>query len=93
METATTVGYGDFCPVTSWGRLIAVVVMVAGITAYGMVTAALATWFVGRDEERRHHRPHQAEQAVEQTYEEVAHAVHERFVRIERMLESGSRTR
>ncbi|MFC5219846.1 potassium channel family protein [Streptomyces coerulescens] len=89
VETATTVGYGDFYPVTLWGRLIAVVVMVVGITAYGMVTAALATWFVGRDEERRHRRLHQAEQAVEQAYAEVAHSVHERFDRLERMLEGG----
>lgn len=93
VETATTVGYGDYYPVTLWGRLIAVVVMVVGITAYGMVTAALATWFVGRDEERRHHRMHEAEQAMEQTYAEVTHAVHERFDRLERMLEGDGRTR
>lgn len=55
VETATTVGYGDFYPVTFWGRVVAAVVMVVGITTYGMVTAALATWFVGR-EQRRHHR-------------------------------------
>ncbi|MFE7273478.1 potassium channel family protein [Streptomyces sp. NPDC057623] len=92
LETATTVGYGDFYPVTLWGRLIAAVVMVVGITAYGMVTAALATWFVGRDDERRRHRVRHAEQAVEQTYAEMAHAVHERFDRIERILEGGGRT-
>ncbi|MFJ8631921.1 potassium channel family protein [Streptomyces sp. NPDC093568] len=91
VETATTVGYGDFYPVTLWGRVVAVVVMVVGITAYGMVTAALATWFVGRDDDRRHPRVHQAEQAVEQTYAEVAGAVHERFDRLEQMLEGGRR--
>ena len=89
IETATTVGYGDFYPVTPWGRVVGSVVMVVGITTYGMVTAALATWFVGRDEERRHRRMHEAEQAVEQTYAEVTHAVHERFDRIEQMLEGG----
>ncbi|GHH11670.1 potassium channel family protein [Streptomyces lanatus] len=93
VETATTVGYGDFYPVTLWGRLVAVVVMVVGITAYGLVTAALATWFVGRDQASRHHRVHQAERAVEQEYTEVAHTVHERFDRLERMLEGGGRAR
>ncbi|MFJ5264755.1 potassium channel family protein [Streptomyces sp. NPDC088387] len=85
VETATTVGYGDFYPVTLWGRVIAVVVMIVGITAYGMVTAALATWFVGRDQERRHRRVLRAEQTVE----EAARALHERFDRLERMLEGG----
>lgn len=77
IETATTVGYGDFYPVTPWGRVIGAVVMVVGITTYGMVTAALATWFVGREERRRGH----AHRLREET-----RALHERFDRIERML-------
>jgi voltage-gated potassium channel len=54
-ETATTVGYGDFYPVTWWGRVVATVVMAVGITTYGMVTAAIATWFVGRENKRHGH--------------------------------------
>ena len=42
----TTVGYGDKFPVTGQGRLIAAAVMLTGIAVLGVVTAAVATWFV-----------------------------------------------
>ncbi|KOG41980.1 potassium channel family protein [Streptomyces decoyicus] len=51
IETATTVGYGDFYPVTLWGRVIASFLMLSAITAFGVITAALATWFVGQAEQ------------------------------------------
>ncbi|MEU6141883.1 potassium channel family protein [Streptomyces sp. NPDC047081] len=82
IETATTVGYGDFYPVTLGGRIIGAVVMVVGITTYGMVTAALATWFVGREQRRRHRLAHGARELGEET----ARALHERFDRLERMV-------
>ncbi|MFF5493600.1 potassium channel family protein [Streptomyces aquilus] len=83
IETATTVGYGDFFPVTLWGRVVGAVVMVVGITTYGMVTAALATWFVGREQQRRHHLAHGAHELGE----EAVRALHERFDRLERLMD------
>jgi voltage-gated potassium channel len=44
--TITTVGYGDYFPVTFPGRMIAVGLMVSGIAILGTVTATLASWFV-----------------------------------------------
>ena len=46
--TVTTVGYGDLHPVTGPGRLVAVALMVGGITLLGLVTATLASWIVER---------------------------------------------
>ncbi|MFJ6071019.1 potassium channel family protein [Streptomyces sp. NPDC093065] len=89
VETATTVGYGDLYPVTFWGRIVAVVVMVAGITAFGLVTAALATWFVGKEQERRGHLVRHTEEAAQQAYAEASRALHERFDRLERMLDDN----
>jgi voltage-gated potassium channel len=48
ITTMTTVGYGDFTPVTTTGRVIAVVLMMGGISLLGIVTATLASWIVQR---------------------------------------------
>ncbi|MGV8897056.1 MAG: potassium channel family protein [Rhodoglobus sp.] len=44
--TITTVGYGDYFPVTLVGRLVAVGLMVSGIALLGTVTATIASWFI-----------------------------------------------
>lgn len=44
--TITTVGYGDKFPVTTEGRLIGVLVMVAGVGLFGTYTGYIASLFV-----------------------------------------------
>lgn len=51
ITTVTTVGYGNLYPVTVTGRVVAVVLIVGGITLVGVVTASLASWIVQRVEE------------------------------------------
>ena len=47
-ETITTVGYGDFVPVTAQGRAFAVMVMFVGISVLGVVSATFASALVKR---------------------------------------------
>lgn len=44
--TITTVGYGDKFPVTTEGRIIAAILMTAGVGLFGTFTAYIASWFV-----------------------------------------------
>jgi voltage-gated potassium channel len=46
ITTLTTVGYGDHYPVTALGRVIAVLLMLGGISLIGIVAATVATWMV-----------------------------------------------
>ena len=63
ITTVTTVGYGDVYPVTNTGRVIAVLLMISGISLVGVVTAALASWII-------------QSVAVEETASQAATAAH-----------------
>jgi len=45
--TLTTVGYGDIVPITSGGRIIAVMTMIFGIVVYSLVIANLTAFVEG----------------------------------------------
>lgn len=46
VSTMSTVGYGDIYPLTAGGRLLAMVVMIAGVGAIGIFTALVASFFL-----------------------------------------------
>lgn len=55
--TVTTTGFGDYVPVTTAGRAVAVGLMFGGIILSGIITATLASWILerasrGHDEEQ-----------------------------------------
>lgn len=55
--TITTVGYGDKFPVTTEGRIIASVLMTAGVGLFGTFTAYVASWFVGEKKNEKENAP------------------------------------
>jgi hypothetical protein len=52
-QTVTTVGYGDRLPTSSGGRLLAVLVMMLGVTFLTVTSAAIASAFVDAASRRR----------------------------------------
>jgi voltage-gated potassium channel len=50
--TVTTIGYGDHYPVTAFGQGVAVVLMIVGISLIGVLTATVASYFLGQDLDR-----------------------------------------
>lgn len=51
--TVTTVGYGEYSPVTLKGRLIAVVLMLVGVGLVGTITGATAAWVLDRSKRQQ----------------------------------------
>lgn len=66
--TVTTVGYGDFTPVTVGGRVIAVMIMFTGAAAVGAVTAAVASRFITGGHSQSSQEP-QTSPAQQETHE------------------------
>lgn len=48
--TMATVGYGDRYPVTTWGRVIGIFVMIIGVALFSVLTSFLAQWFVRKNQ-------------------------------------------
>jgi voltage-gated potassium channel len=57
LVTVTTVGYGDYTPVTVDGRITAIFIMFTGLLTLAVVTAQVASSFVAQGSSRAQRRP------------------------------------
>lgn len=51
VSTVTTVGYGDFVPVTNAGKLIGIVLQISGAVLFGLVVAMIGSTMARSQEE------------------------------------------
>jgi voltage-gated potassium channel len=80
--TVTTVGYGDYTPVTAYGRITAVLIMLVGLLTLAVVTAQVASSFVAQGASRTQRRPQPEAAPPEVTLIELDR----RLARIEELL-------
>ena len=90
--TATSVGYGDVVPASGLGRLVATLLMLAGISFVALLSAATAAYLVdveGEEEQANLLQRIREQQHREQQIQEELTEVNERLGRLEILLSSG----
>ena len=73
LVTISTVGYGDYYPVTTAGHIIGGVVIVCGVSFFGVISGYMASVFVSPDESEK----------LESHSEEIRSELHNSLVRME----------
>ncbi len=84
--TVTTVGYGDFFPVTMWGRVTACFIMGIGLLTLAVVTAQVASSFAAQALSRPQRGPRVEAATPEVTLAELDR----RLARIEELLATAT---
>jgi voltage-gated potassium channel len=84
--TVTTVGYGDYTPVTVVGRVTAVLIMLIGLLTLAVVTAQVASSFVVQGPSQTQRRPQPQAAPIDVTLAELDR----RLARIEQLLTAAA---
>lgn len=91
LTTLTTVGYGDHVPVTTWGRVVAGAIMVAGVAMLGAVAAVVAVYFARRIAAEEELLFEEEAQTLERRIEARLDVIESQLLRIEQHLQGVER--
>lgn len=69
--TVATVGYGDKYPITNEGRIVAIILMILGITLFSLLTANISSFFVEKDEEDKQNEIQKQLQRLEEKVDKI----------------------
>jgi voltage-gated potassium channel len=93
MVTITTVGYGDFYPVTTGGRITAIFIMIAGMGIIGVLASLMSTVLLGTSSAAEEGEAHETEPATKQEITALEHklaGMENELAEIRRLLEKKS---
>jgi voltage-gated potassium channel len=76
--TVTTVGYGDIVPETTGGRIVASVLMLAGVSAIPITTSIIVAIFVSRSQQQERKRDEEERQELLERLTRIEQALVER---------------
>jgi voltage-gated potassium channel len=79
--TVTTVGYGDIVPESTGGRIIACLLMLAGVSAIPITTSLVVSVFVGRMQARQREQDDRERREIIERLERIESALESRTSR------------
>ncbi|MGB0892956.1 MAG: potassium channel family protein [Parashewanella sp.] len=83
LVTISTVGYGDYYPVTTIGHIIGSIVIIAGVSFFGVVSGFMASIFVTPDEAKMDEKHKQHQRQVKLEIKQALEVMQENQIRME----------
>ncbi|GGO63851.1 potassium channel family protein [Bowmanella pacifica] len=78
LVTISTVGYGDFYPISTAGRLVSVLLIISGVSLFGVISGYIASFFITPEEKdqlavqnRRIHRIHDQVENLQEQMDQI----------------------